>query len=146
MNLAAFFFSILLSLALVQCQRPNAVTVKQESPEATLNSVFELARAAQVSPLHQLCDPLGRNDGDTDCLCALSPIYTPHTCSANSHNRLLPAAFFKCFATAEISGEVVYLSETAAQLPFRANRQYCGFANETMNLIYENQRWYLEGF
>ena len=148
MNSSAFLFSVVLSLALAlfQCQRPDGVDLKQATPAATLNTLFALARAEQVAPLAGLCDPQARNDGDTDCLCALSPDYQPHSCPTHSPNRIPPAAFFKCFARAEVRGEIVYRSETVAEVPFRASQQHCGFASETMRLIYVKQRWYLESF
>lgn len=133
-SIAAFFVS--------QCSLAH-----QENPEKTVNSLFEMARQQKVQEMYQLCDPEGRNDGDTDCLCALSPDYASHTCPVDSPNYISEIDFFTCFSSAQISEPVEYFGENSASVPFRLNPDLCGGKSaESFDLIRRGDTWYLLSF
>lgn len=123
----------------------SASMVQQATPEESLSSMLELARRGQVDGLEKLCDPQRQNDGDSDCICALSPRYQAHKCPANSHNRQSPEAFFSCFASVEIT-EAAEIEGQEAKVTMHANPKLCGFSQETMHLVQRGERWYLLGF
>ena len=129
--------------------------VHQESPEKAVNSLFQLAHQHKYQALAELCDPQERNDGDTDCLCALSTNYRPHSCPETSHNRISQAEFSSCFATARISGPVRYAEAwgedhqngNIASVPFAMNPELCwGKSEETLEMIQAGEKWYLLSF
>jgi len=124
--------------------------VNQENPENVVHSVFEMARQQKTQEMHKLCDPEGRNDGDTDCLCALSSDYIPHSCPSNSHNRISQSDFATCFSTAKIAGPVRYMNAEEpkmAVVPFSIDPKSCwGKSGESFELLQLGNKWYLASF
>ena len=124
--------------------------VHQASPEQLVHSVFEMAKQQETQEMHKLCDPQGRNDGDTDCICALSAEYVPHSCPMDSHNRISQAEFSACFSTARVSGPTQYMDAEEpkmASVPFSLDPDLCwGKSGESFELIQREDKWFLGSF
>lgn len=122
--------------------------VNLQTPQSTVRSLAQVAQKDKLHVLDRFCDPFQENDGDTDCLCGLSPKYEAHQCSESSHNRVEPSDFKRCFSTLEIAGEVRYPSENRAIVPLRFDPEACdGMASEEMHLVSRfDGEWFLSHF
>jgi len=115
----------------------------QSTPDGVVQGVITAARWGHLSYLHQLCDPQKENDGDTECLCALSPKFETEKCPEDSGNRLTPAQFAEYFARASVQGEP-RVEGDRAEVDFLFGPE--GKRGETMELIKRGDKWYLLQF
>lgn len=117
--------------------------IDQTTPETALEAVFQAAKSGDGEGLSLLCDPMGENDGDTECICAFDPNYNRARCREQ-----FPAKEFKAaFQDAKIT-DVPKITLTNgvefAEVPFLfgpgATRK------ETMNMVKRDGKWYLLSF
>ncbi len=120
-----------------------ANAVDQSSPVAVVESLFTAAKTRNFEPLASLCDPERKNDGDTDCICALASGYEPHKCRMNSHNRVSADEYVTYFKDGSVKGEARIQGDRSA-VDFRFGPG--GGRSETMNLVRRNGLWYLSSF
>jgi hypothetical protein len=110
----------------------SAQNPKQETPRSTLEEVFKAARTGDFTRLPSLCDPEGRNDGDTKQLCQI----TNATLAAKQDFRLQ-------FRLAH-SLEEKYIDEDSAAVTFKFGKK--AELIEKMKLVKRNDKWYLISF
>lgn len=122
---------------------PLPVTPDQTTPQGVVGSLLAAARSGQLSFLHQLCDPQHENDGDTECLCALSPRFQTERCPEDSGNRLTGARFTEYFARGSLQGEP-RIEGDRAEVDFLFGPD--GTRKETMRLVKRGEKWYLLSF
>ncbi len=121
----------------------SAAAVDQSKPEAVVQAIFDAARTEEFKPLGTLCDPLQQNDGDTDCICAMSPRYKAHQCSQNSMNRVSVEEYVQYFLKGAVKGEA-RIDGDAAEVDFLFGAE--GRNQETMTLVRRDGKWYLSSF
>jgi hypothetical protein len=103
------------------------------SPESMVQTIFDAAKSGNFALLQGLCDPLGKNDNDTQTIC---------NWATDETNR---GEFIKYFAAGRINGEATISPDgTQAEVPFLFGPD--GDNEETMELINRDGRWYLFGF
>jgi hypothetical protein len=129
-------------LIFISCGSQPKVDINS-SPITVVETLFEVANNQKFELLQYLCDPQQENDGDTDCLCALSDDYIPHKCPLNSHNRVSKKEFSRYFKNGKISGDVKFEGDVAF-VPFYFGPD--GNDEETFRLIKREGKWYLKGF
>jgi hypothetical protein len=135
--------SVLLGVCLLFFACGQSKTDLHSTPENAVQAIFDAAKNQDFGLLTTLCDPLKENDGDTDCLCALSEDYVPHKCASDSHNRVTKAEFTKYFQMGKINGEVeIAGDEASVPIVFGPD----GTQTETMNLVQRDGKWYLSSF
>ena len=113
------------------------------SPARVAETIFEVANNGKYELLQYLCDPLSENDGDTDCICALSEEYVPHRCTADNDDRPTRDDFIKYFKNGKIRGEIK-ISNQSASVPIFFGPD--GSDTETLELVKRNGKWYLSSF
>lgn len=116
----------------------------QTSPEDVMKIIFKSAKSGKFGPLGTLCDPEGRNDGDTECICALSEDYTRER---GCHENISKKDFTGAFSSASIDGAIRY--ETSDGVEF-ADVAFAfgpgGSRKETMKMVKRGKKWYLLSF
>jgi hypothetical protein len=109
----------------------SALAVDHSDPAAVTQAIFDAASTGDSSMLASLCDPEGKNDGDTRWICEITP------------NAYGWAEFVNYFKFAKLNGEVKVQGDRAA-VPFLFGPN--GTQEETMLLIKRNGKWYLFSF
>ncbi len=103
------------------------------SPESVVQAVFDAANSGDFASLQALCDPQGKNDGDTQMICGLA---------SNEGNQ---GEFVQVFAAGKVSGKATISADGAeAEVPFLFGPD--GDREETMKLINRGGQWYLFSF
>lgn len=120
-------FLLLLGIESFSQRVPN-----QSTPRNTLEEFFRAARTGNFETLHLLCDPEGKNDGDTKRICAL------HESSKEERIK-----YMRSFNLAYSVKEEI-ISEQAASVTFKFGPR--AQLSETMQLIKRNNKWYLSSF
>ena len=131
---------LILALGALTCGPAAAAPPKlnQSDPVKVTELIFAAARARDVSTLRGLCDPLGKNDGDTRRICTLD-----EEKSRGEPGQKRFKEFVLWFEKGRISGKATIHGDSAA-VPFLFGPD--GKKPETMNLIRRNGRWYLFSF
>ncbi len=96
-------------------------------PEPVLQAVFDAARSGDTSQLAKLCDPNGKNDGDTKKLCRVT---------GGGHE-------FESFKSDFAKGSIINteLGDGKAEVYFSYGPD--GTKDGVMNLIQRKGKWYL---
>ncbi|HEX2901036.1 MAG TPA: hypothetical protein VHS96_15060 [Bacteroidia bacterium] len=79
-------------------------TFDQTLPGNVVQRIFDAANADDPNMLSGLCDPSFQNDGDTDCICALAPGYSPRTPFPDGKNPLSWDKFKEEFTKGRLNG------------------------------------------
>jgi hypothetical protein len=101
----------------------------QSDPVKVVEAVFEAARTGDYSVLPGLCDPTGKNDGDTKAICFIG------TLSEEDQ-----AQFAKYFSKGKITGEPEISGDNAKVKILFGPR---GTEDEEFNLVRIDGKWYL---
>ncbi|MES0489693.1 MAG: hypothetical protein ABUK01_06870 [Leptospirales bacterium] len=116
---------------------------KHTAPMAVMDTLFESAKIGKFSQLGGLCDPMQENDGDTDCICAIDPLYEPHKCSERQKKEINAKTFVEYFQTAKTKGSPE-VDADHAKIEFLFGPE--AKVEETMNLVRRDGFWYLSSF
>ena len=109
-----------------------SIAQSSDTPEATLQKVFDVANSQEWTELSRICDPMGENDGDTRDICMLA--------EASKEKQ---AEFVEYFKTGKIIGKATIVGDKAeVHFTFGPN----GDREETMNLVSRRGVWYLASF
>ena len=101
----------------------------QSDPVKVVEAVFEAARTGDLSVLPGLCDPTGKNDGDTKAICFIG------TLSKEEQDE-----FIKYFEKGKVIGEPEISGDNAkVKIVFGPK----GNKNEEFNLVRIDGKWYL---
>jgi len=98
------------------------------SPANVLQAVFTAAKTNDFFELKGLCDPKGKNDGDTKEICGITKDHPDKK------------EFIRNFHRARING-AVYILGHRAKVPFLYGHK--GKKKETMHMISRNGKWFL---
>jgi len=130
--------TVVLLLISVSLQAPSpkpdrapAKRVDHSDPVSVTTAVFRAAATAETKDLKGLCDPDGKNDGDTKAVCRMT------TTSKDWPD------FVKYFAKAAVSGPA-RIQGNKAEVPFLFGPR--GTKKETMVLVRRGSGWYLSSF
>jgi hypothetical protein len=104
----------------------------QSTPQATLQSLFKMARTQDYSQIHKLCDPEKEGDGDVKRICNLM-----------NEPKISKEEIYLNMRLAYILGHAEY-RENMARVPFKFGIK----CNETeeMVLVKRGAKWYLYSF
>jgi hypothetical protein len=137
-NLKSTLLLLALATVLHACNREGGSVenktvyeVDHSDPVKVLQAVFDVAKGADAAVLGELCDPLGKNDGDTRRICDLSSGFESND------------EFVLYFRNARINGEAV-VDGTLASVPFLFGPD--GDREESMELVQRDGKWYLSAF
>lgn len=101
----------------------------QSDPVKVVEAVFEAARTGDLSVLPGLCDPAGKNDGDTKAICLISTL-----------SKEEQGEFIKYFEKGKVIGEPEISGDNAKVKIVFGPR---GNKNEEFNLVRIDGKWYL---
>lgn len=126
------FSTVLAMAALSLTAAPALAEVDFSDPAAVTAAIFTAAKSGEDADLASLCDPQGKNDGDT----------RQYVCEMTKGSKGW-GEFVEYFAEGSVAGEAVIDGDEAA-VPILFGPG--GERDETMNLINRNGSWYLMSF
>jgi len=129
----------LYSLSLAQ----TGLYQKYETPLAVMDILFGAAKSGDFSALGGLCDPEQKNDGDTDCICAIDIKYIPHNCSERQKKEINEVTFVEYFKDGSYTASP-RIARDSAEVDFVFGPE--GKVEETMHLVRRDGFWYLSSF
>ncbi|MCI0472655.1 MAG: hypothetical protein L0Y76_03640 [Ignavibacteria bacterium] len=125
-------FTLMLTglLCVLTCSKALSQTDDIHSdPVKVVEAVFEAARTGDYSVLPELCDPTGKNDGDTKAICFIG------TLSEEDRSQ-----FAKYFSKGKVAGDAEISGDSAkVKILFGTH----GTEKEEFNLIRIDGKWYL---
>ena len=124
-------FVLLSGIIFFSCKKSGTSAGNQETPEQTVEAVFEAAKTGNFDLLSGLCDPKGENDGDTKDICDLK--------NQPAERQKL---FKEFFSNGRIEGNASIEGDKAkVKIKFGPD----GAKDETFNLVQRDGKWYLSG-
>lgn len=113
------------------CGGGKAAVVDHADPAKVTKAIFDAAAAGDASQLKGLCDPAGKNDGDTRRICELT----------KEHEKW--SEFVDYFKKGKLVGDATVTGDKAAvSILFGPD----GTKPETMKLVQRDGKWYLSSF
>ncbi len=106
-------------------------SVDFSDPSKVVQEIFTAAKSKNTSRLSSLCDPKGKNDGDTKDICTIGPKHKKWN------------SFLEWFAKGKLKGQAVITGDRA-KVPFFFGPN--GKKTEEMNLVKRDNKWYLSSF
>ncbi len=122
----------ILVIAFSSCSSSKQQESNQASPEQVVELLFKAAQSRDFSILKNLCDPEGKNDGDTKRLCNLE-----------SESNEWQQQFVAFFSQGEITGQPI-IKGNEAQVNFKFGDKQS--VSETMHLVKHGDKWFLSSF
>jgi hypothetical protein len=129
-------------------QAQSAYEVDFRDPASVLGAVFHAAREGDYDILRNLCDPLGKGDGDTKRLCEVA-LHAERLAQGvdDKASADIVLEFTTAFAPARVTGKPVITQGEGgrmAQVDFVFGPG--GTRKEQMALVERYGNWYLVGF
>lgn len=151
-NLFLVFVLISVNAGLFAQTKNVEYKLNQTDPNNVVNAIFYSARTGDYYLLENLCDPIGKGDGDTKRICALTNLKK----QADQYGETADMKktfedFINNFKLASTFGQVTYETSDSgneiAKVSFMFNHPGGeSRSSEVMNLVKRDGKWYLYSF
>lgn len=151
-KLLMLLFFIAVNIGLYAQTKTSDYKLDQSDPSNVVNAIFHAARTGNYDLLENLCDPIGKGDGDTKRICALTNLKKQAVQYGESAEMKKTFDDFNSnFKLASTYGQVSYETSDSgyeiAKVSFMFNHPGGeSRSSEVMELVKRDGKWYLYSF